>query len=177
MASSFSQIQGRGDAEHSLVAAETAVRHEKVGVRIVSQEIAEGLHGDYGAGDPGRDVDPRVRIAQRERICLERRREEVATEFVAIRIKIGERDGRPITACPGYEECKRSAAAQGDLLRQVYDSAAALYRTGRAYGICPIYSFPRRTALCTTGPPFPIRYPRTCRVPGRSSGAHRRPVS
>ena len=45
------QLQGRGDAEHALVAVETAVRHEDVGVWIVSQEIAEGLHGDDGAGD------------------------------------------------------------------------------------------------------------------------------
>jgi hypothetical protein len=45
------QLQGRGDAEHSLVAVETTVRHENVGVGIVSQEIAEGLHGDDGAGD------------------------------------------------------------------------------------------------------------------------------
>jgi hypothetical protein len=29
----------------------TAVRHEDVGVRIISQKIAEGLHGDDGAGD------------------------------------------------------------------------------------------------------------------------------
>jgi len=45
------QLQERGDAEHALVAVETAVRHQNVGVRIVSQEIAEGLHGDDGAGD------------------------------------------------------------------------------------------------------------------------------
>jgi len=51
MASSFFQLQGRGDAEHALVAVETAVRHENVGVRIESEEIAECLHGDDGAGD------------------------------------------------------------------------------------------------------------------------------
>ena len=51
MASSFFQLQGRGDTEHPLVAVETAVRHQNVGVRIKSEEIAEGLHGDDGAGD------------------------------------------------------------------------------------------------------------------------------
>ena len=45
------QLQGRGDTEHALVAVETAVRHQNVGVRIKSEEIAEGLHGDDGAGD------------------------------------------------------------------------------------------------------------------------------
>ena len=45
------QIQGRGDTEQALVAAETVVRHQNVGVRIKSEEIAEGLHGDGGAGD------------------------------------------------------------------------------------------------------------------------------
>ena len=45
------QLQGRGDAEHAAITIETAVRHENVGVRIVSQKIAEGLHGDDGAGD------------------------------------------------------------------------------------------------------------------------------
>ena len=51
MASSFFKLQGRGDTEHALVAVETAVRHQNVGVRIKSEEIAEGLHGDDGAGD------------------------------------------------------------------------------------------------------------------------------
>jgi len=45
------QLQGRGDAEHAIVAVETAIRHEDVGVRIESQEIAERLYGDDGAGD------------------------------------------------------------------------------------------------------------------------------
>ena len=51
MASSLSNSRGRGDAEHALVAVEAAVRHEDVGVGIESEEIAEGLQGDDGAGD------------------------------------------------------------------------------------------------------------------------------
>ena len=47
----FFQLQGRGDAEHALVAVETAVRHEDVGVRIESEKVAEGMHSDDGAGD------------------------------------------------------------------------------------------------------------------------------
>ena len=45
------QLQGRGDAEHALVAIETAVRHQNVTVRIESEKIAEGLDSDDGAGD------------------------------------------------------------------------------------------------------------------------------
>ena len=75
-----------------------------------------------------------VRISRWERICLERRWEEVATEFGRIRIKIGERGGRVITASPEYEDCKRAAAAHGVPLRQVYESAAALHRAGRVRG-------------------------------------------
>ena len=73
-----------------------------------------------------------VRISRWERICLERRWEEIATEFGKIRIKIGERGGRLITASPEYEDCKRAAAEHGVPLRQVYESAAALHRAGRA---------------------------------------------
>jgi uncharacterized protein (TIGR00299 family) protein len=73
-----------------------------------------------------------VRISRWERICLERRWEEVVTEFGKIRIKIGERDGAAITTSPEYEDCKRAAAEHGVPLRQVYESAAALHRVGRA---------------------------------------------
>jgi uncharacterized protein (TIGR00299 family) protein len=71
-----------------------------------------------------------VRISRWERICLERRWEEVATEFGIIRIKIGERGGKVITTSPEYEDCKRAAAEHGVPLRQVYESAAAVHRTG-----------------------------------------------
>ena len=71
-----------------------------------------------------------VRISRWERICLDRRWEEVATEFGTIRIKIGERDGRVITASPEYEDCKRAAIEHGAPIRRVHESAAALYKTG-----------------------------------------------
>jgi uncharacterized protein (TIGR00299 family) protein len=72
-----------------------------------------------------------VRISQWERICLDRRWEEVETEFGTIRIKIGERGGRAITASPEYEECKRAAAANGVPLRRVHESALTVYRAGK----------------------------------------------
>ena len=47
----FFQLQQRGDPEHASVAVETAVGDEDVTVGIESEEIAEGLDGDDGAGD------------------------------------------------------------------------------------------------------------------------------
>jgi len=71
-----------------------------------------------------------VRISRWERLCLDRRWEQVVTEFGVIRIKIGERDGRVITASPEYEDCKRAAIEHGAPIRRVHESAAALYKTG-----------------------------------------------
>ena len=71
-----------------------------------------------------------IRISRWERLCLDRRWEEVVTEFGVIRIKIGERDGRVITASPEYEDCKRAAIEHGAPIRRVHESAAALYKTG-----------------------------------------------
>jgi len=45
------QFQRRGDAEHALVAIETAVRQKDMAVWIESEKIAEGLNGDHRAGD------------------------------------------------------------------------------------------------------------------------------
>ncbi len=59
-----------------------------------------------------------VRISRWERLCLDRRWEEVVTEFGIIRIKIGERDGRVITASPEYEDCKRAAMAHQVAIRE-----------------------------------------------------------
>jgi hypothetical protein len=72
-----------------------------------------------------------VRISRWERICLDRRWEEVVTAFGKIRIKIGERDGRVMTASPEYEDCKGAAIEHGVAVRHVYESAAALFKAGR----------------------------------------------
>jgi|WetSurMetagenome_2_1015567.scaffolds.fasta_scaffold169272_1 pyridinium-3,5-bisthiocarboxylic acid mononucleotide nickel chelatase len=72
-----------------------------------------------------------VRISRWERLCLDRRWEDVETEFGAIRIKIGERKGRMITASPEYEDCKKAAAEHGVPLRRVHESALTVYRAGK----------------------------------------------
>ena len=73
-----------------------------------------------------------VRMSRWERVCLDRRWEEVVTGFGTIRIKIGERDGKTITASPEYEDCKQAAAEHDVAIRQVYENAMVLYRTGRS---------------------------------------------
>ncbi|MHB9097824.1 MAG: nickel pincer cofactor biosynthesis protein LarC [Syntrophales bacterium] len=69
-----------------------------------------------------------VRMSRWERLCLERRWEEVVTEFGIVRIKIGEQDGRVITASPEYEDCKKAAIEHGVPIRHVHESAVARYR-------------------------------------------------
>jgi hypothetical protein len=70
-----------------------------------------------------------VRISRWERMCVDRRWEEVVTEFGVIRVKIGERDGRVITASPEYEECKRAASVHGVPIRRVHQAALTAYGT------------------------------------------------
>jgi pyridinium-3,5-bisthiocarboxylic acid mononucleotide nickel chelatase len=70
-----------------------------------------------------------VRISRWDRICLERRWKEIATEFGTIRIKIGAKNGRTITASPEYEDCKRAAAEHGVPVRRVHETALACFRT------------------------------------------------
>jgi pyridinium-3,5-bisthiocarboxylic acid mononucleotide nickel chelatase len=70
-----------------------------------------------------------VRISRWERMCLDRRWQEVVTEFGVIRIKIGERGGRVLTASPEYEECKRAAAKHGAPIRRVHEAALMAYGT------------------------------------------------
>jgi hypothetical protein len=72
-----------------------------------------------------------VRISRWERLCLDRRWEEVVTGFGVIRIKVGERDGRVITATPEYEDCKRAAAEHKVAVRHVHESALDIYRAGK----------------------------------------------
>ena len=73
-----------------------------------------------------------VRISRWERLCLNRRWEEVVTEFGIIRIKIGERNGVPITASPEYEECKRAAVEHGVSVRRVHEAVLIACRAGKA---------------------------------------------
>jgi uncharacterized protein (TIGR00299 family) protein len=73
-----------------------------------------------------------VRISNCERICLDRRWEEVMTEFGTIRIKIGEKEGKIVKAYPEYEDCKRAAAEHRVAIRLVHESALSCYNTRKS---------------------------------------------
>jgi uncharacterized protein (TIGR00299 family) protein len=73
-----------------------------------------------------------VRISESERVCLERRRKEVDTEFGKIGIKIGEKSGMTITASPEYEDCRRAAAEHGVPVKLVYETAIDVFRKQKA---------------------------------------------
>ncbi len=66
-----------------------------------------------------------VRMSQWQRICIERRQEEVATEFGVIRIKIGELNKKAITISPEYDDCKKAAIEHNVPIKLVYEAAKA----------------------------------------------------
>ena len=67
-----------------------------------------------------------VRIREQRRLTLVRSWRTVTTEFGPIRLKIGNWQGKEITASPEYEDCKRAALEHGVPLRRVYDAAQRL---------------------------------------------------
>lgn len=69
-----------------------------------------------------------VRISEKERLCLDRRWQEVQTEYGTIRIKIGELNGEQINASPEYDDCKRAADEHKVPVKRVYDAAVAAFR-------------------------------------------------
>jgi len=71
-----------------------------------------------------------VRRTRVERAKLERRRVEVATAFGTVRIKVGRRGGKVVTALPEYEDCLRLAEEQRVAFREVYDAARAAWKGG-----------------------------------------------
>ena len=70
-----------------------------------------------------------VRISHAERRCLDRKWETVSTEFGDIRIKIGLMNGKPLTASPEYDDCKKAADTHGIPVRKVYEAAVTAYNT------------------------------------------------
>jgi pyridinium-3,5-bisthiocarboxylic acid mononucleotide nickel chelatase len=71
-----------------------------------------------------------IRRTRAERTKLDRRHVEVATPFGPVRIKVGSRAGKIVTALPEYEDCLRLAQERGIAFREVYDAARAAYGAG-----------------------------------------------
>ncbi len=64
-----------------------------------------------------------IRIEQVLRLKLERRFEQVATEFGEVTVKLGVRGGEVIQRAPEFESCKAVARSSGRPLRAVYEAA------------------------------------------------------
>ncbi|NLX25384.1 MAG: LarC family nickel insertion protein [Lentisphaerae bacterium] len=45
----------------------------------------------------------------------------------AVRIKVGARGGKPVTASPEIEDCRKCAAESGTSVKNVYDAALSAY--------------------------------------------------
>ena len=72
-----------------------------------------------------------VRRWPTRRSKLQRAWKEVSTDWGPVRIKLGLRAGRCISATPEYEDCLRLATAQGVPLREVIQQAGQAARTFR----------------------------------------------
>jgi uncharacterized protein (DUF111 family) len=72
-----------------------------------------------------------VRRSAVERTKLAREHVTVQTAFGPVRVKVGRRGGRVVTASPEYEDCRRLAAERGAAFREVYAAAMAAWRERR----------------------------------------------
>jgi hypothetical protein len=70
-----------------------------------------------------------VRRSAVGRTKLAREHATVETAFGPVRVKVGRRCGRVVTASPEYEDCRRLAAERGVALREVYAAAMAAWRS------------------------------------------------
>lgn len=64
-----------------------------------------------------------IRTESVHRTKLTRKIVEVDTEYGAVRVKVGYRDGRAIKAAPEYDDCARLASAAGIPIQNVYRTA------------------------------------------------------
>lgn len=64
-----------------------------------------------------------IRERLEKRSILERSFQTVETPYGAVRIKLGRRGGKVVTASPEIEDCRKCAAERGVAVRNVYDAA------------------------------------------------------
>jgi uncharacterized protein (DUF111 family) len=60
---------------------------------------------------------------------LAREHVTVETAFGPVRVKVGRRGGKVVTAAPEYEDCRRLAEERGAAFREVYAAAVAAWRS------------------------------------------------
>ncbi len=61
-----------------------------------------------------------VRTSKGGRYCLDRKVIEVKTEYGDVKVKVGYKDGEPVTFSPEYDHCAEIARKKGVPLRKVY---------------------------------------------------------
>lgn len=66
-----------------------------------------------------------VRTQTLRRQCLDRSHHEVETSYGPIRVKVGQWQGRVVTAAPEFGDCAAAAARAGVAVKLVYQAAAA----------------------------------------------------
>ena len=69
-----------------------------------------------------------IRRQLMQRSKLERRHDTVRLPHGDVRLKIGSRDGRVVTAAPEFEDCRRIAEQTGAPVREVMDAALQCWR-------------------------------------------------
>ena len=73
-----------------------------------------------------------LRIHEERRVCLERRQVEVATEWGAVRVKIGYRGDEEFNAAPEFEDCRKLAEKNDVPVKRVIEAALQSYRSGKS---------------------------------------------
>ena len=92
---------------------------------VVSCLVPEGLVGAAEEAFFRETPTFGVRRMRMERTKLAREHVTVETRFGPVRVKVGRRAGRVVTATPEYEDCRRLAAEGGVGVREVYQAAIA----------------------------------------------------
>ncbi|HOA73037.1 MAG TPA: nickel pincer cofactor biosynthesis protein LarC [Phycisphaerae bacterium] len=72
-----------------------------------------------------------IRAYRCSRRKLTREFETVDTPAGSIRLKVGRRHGKVVTAAPEYEDCRRAAAATGRPLKEIMEQAIRLWRAAQ----------------------------------------------
>jgi len=76
-----------------------------------------------------------IRRSAVERTKLAREHVTVQTAFGPVRVKVGRRGGKVVTAAPEYEDCRRLAEERGAAFREVYAAAVEAWRGSAEFGV------------------------------------------
>ena len=69
-----------------------------------------------------------LRIHEEHRVCLQRKRVSVATEWGLVRVKVGHRDGHEFNTAPEFDDCRLLAEDNHVPVKRVIESALQAYR-------------------------------------------------